>query len=161
MLFTPARRYRQKVLQLIGQSWGEACKTLFKEFLEWVWRIQEEKGRLVQEYIDAQEELERMKEQLKARGIEPDPKVFEPAKESIFSPLFNQSDDHYVQVLKIFDKAIDSVVKSTPVPEPTRLINVFGLGASSGKRRRTQSIAPSRNGPPVKVVCISPEAPAS
>ena len=141
----------------IATSWGKACRVLFEEYHAWVCKIRDEKYRLVDEFMERQEEQQDgaaetqtdNSERSIARSVDESvpatpsgpatPSASEESSsahhESIFAPLLKQSANHYDDVLHFFDKAIKELGGVNPEPERVRRISIVPEGVANGKRR--------------------------
>jgi hypothetical protein len=135
----------------ISISWGTACRVLFEDFHEWVCKIREEKGRLVDEYMErkggeqeggANETPTDDREGSIAPSVDESVPVTPSASEensdahheNIFAPLLKQSPTHYDDVLYFFEKAITALGGADPEPERVQEILLVPEG-TNGKRR--------------------------
>ena len=151
---------KRSAANLIGASWGMACRVLFMEFHEWLCKVRDEKEALVDEYLEGQEEEEEGEAEGtqtgdRGRSIAPSAGESVPATlsasaseeapddhhESIIAPLLRQPATHYDNVLYFFDKAIKALGGANPEPERMRKLSVVPDGIK-GKRR--MSIARER-----------------
>ncbi|TEB37856.1 hypothetical protein FA13DRAFT_1867630 [Coprinellus micaceus] len=156
MLLT-SRTHKRSAANQISTSWGKVCRVLFEEYHEWVCKIRDEKDRLVDEYMERQEEEKEggakeaqtddregsiaasVDESVPATPSAPaSPPVSEGNSdthhESIFAPLLKQSATHYDDVLYFFDKAITALGGTNPEPERVQEIPLVPEG-TNGKRR--------------------------
>jgi hypothetical protein len=80
-----------RALRLVEDAWGPACGALFDEFRWWVLEKRDEKDELLGGY--------------------PSERVVNPLES-----FHSHRDEHYAQVLKFFDEAIEAVQGSAPTP---------------------------------------------
>jgi hypothetical protein len=161
-LFHHSRSQKRSAAHQIAKSWGQVCRVLFEDYFEWIFKIQMEKARLINEYMENQggEEQDRNEANQaynldgsippSATGSVPaSPSASEEPEEnsdatpsgmpvshheSIFAPLLKQSADHYDNVLYLFDKAITALGGVQPEPEDVQEILLVPEG-TKGKRR--------------------------
>lgn len=59
LLLNPVSGLQDAAVDIITKSWGPACATLFKSYWEWVFAIQRQKARILEEEEERQDEIER------------------------------------------------------------------------------------------------------
>ncbi|TEB22059.1 hypothetical protein FA13DRAFT_1799175 [Coprinellus micaceus] len=92
---------------IVKDMWGMTCLALYEKFLNLICDLATDKLDLL--YPDEDNDL------AKIRG--------RPVDGDVLQPLLSQWDDHYAQVLRLFDNTIDSinasVTPTAPVPSPS------------------------------------------
>ncbi|TEB25617.1 hypothetical protein FA13DRAFT_1713859 [Coprinellus micaceus] len=139
MLLGTARRQRELAAEVVGRSWGEACKTLFQEFLDWVMEIQVEKASLRREkypeFLRQREEFIRQEQEDLAKleaGDLPKGKAKDQVYlKSIYASLYLDAQGHYDRLLSIFKKAIMNVESSPPGADDAPRVSIPNVDPST------------------------------
>lgn len=183
MLLSSSCRQQQLAIDVVGESWGNACQTLFVEFLNWVVKIQAEKARLLREdyprLLREREAAIKKEAESKLKG-DVDFPVTEPEavvqQESVYAPLYLNAQDHYDELLDMFKRAIRAIDALPPdekeapkvvIPKPkpnvqpdarSRVDSATAAGPIplDLKRRRISSMGSNNNGSGFKVPVVPP-----